>query len=88
MKLSDFTELLQAHPDKQFGLVLPGLNAVPASFHITEVGHVKETFGIYILDASAYFRRTFCFPRTLFPSRYEAVGRAKANTFGDGVSSI
>lgn len=44
MKLSHFTELLQAHPNKQFHLVLPGLNTVPVSFHITEVGHVTKKF--------------------------------------------
>lgn len=44
MKLSQFTDLLQAHPDKQFHLLLPGLNPVPISFHITEVGHVTKKF--------------------------------------------
>ncbi len=44
MKLSQFTELLQAHPAKPFRLVLPGQNTVPVSFHITEVGHVTKRF--------------------------------------------
>ena len=44
MKLSQFTNLLQAHPDKQFHLVLPGETVVPVSFHITEVGHVIKKF--------------------------------------------
>ncbi len=44
MKLSQFTSLLQAHPDKPFHLVLPGLDTVPVSFHITEVGHVQKKF--------------------------------------------
>lgn len=44
MKLSQFTGLLQAYPDKQFHLVLPALNPVPLSFHITEVGHVTKKF--------------------------------------------
>lgn len=44
MKLSHFTNLLQAHPDKQFHLVLPGDSPVPISFHITEVGHVTKKF--------------------------------------------
>ena len=44
MKLSQFSGLLQAHPDKQFHLTLPGDNAVPVSFHITEVGHVTKKF--------------------------------------------
>ena len=44
MKLSQFTDLLQAHPDKPFHLVLPGGGAVPVSFHITEVGHVAKKF--------------------------------------------
>lgn len=44
MKLSRFSELLQSHPDKPFHLVLPGSGTVPASFHITEVGHVTKKF--------------------------------------------
>ncbi len=44
MKLSQFSALLEAHPDKPFHLVLPGDNVVPASFHITEVGHVTKKF--------------------------------------------
>lgn len=44
MKLSHFTDLLQSHPNKPFHLVLPGLNTVPISFHITEVGHVTKKF--------------------------------------------
>ncbi len=44
MKLSQFTSLLQDHPEKQFHLVLPGDHAVPVSFHITEVGHITKKF--------------------------------------------
>ena len=44
MTLSQFAELLQTHPDKQFHLALPDNAAVPVSFHITEVGHVAKTF--------------------------------------------
>ncbi len=44
MKLSQFTSLLEAHPDTPFHLVLPGENTLPASFHITEVGHVTKKF--------------------------------------------
>ncbi len=44
MKLSHFKELLQAHPNKQFRLVLPDRNAVPISFHITEVAHIQKRF--------------------------------------------
>lgn len=44
MKISQFTHLLETHPDKLFHLVLPGENIVPASFHITEVGHVTKKF--------------------------------------------
>jgi len=44
MKLSQLTDLLQSHPQKHFHLVLPGANAVPVSFHITEVGHVTKKF--------------------------------------------
>lgn len=44
MKLSQFTGLLRAYPEKQFHLSLPGLTTVPVSFHITEVGHVTKKF--------------------------------------------
>ena len=44
MKLSVLNELLQAHRDKQFHLVLPNDRAVPISFHITEVAHVQKRF--------------------------------------------
>ena len=44
MKLSHLTQLLQTYPDRHFHLVLPGLNTVPVSFHITEVGHVSKKF--------------------------------------------
>jgi len=44
MKLSQFTDLLQANPEKPFHLVLPGQTTVPVSYHITEVGHVTKRF--------------------------------------------
>ncbi len=44
MNLSQFTDLLRTHPDKPFHLVLPGANAVPVSFHITEIGLVTKKF--------------------------------------------
>ena len=44
MKLSQFTDLLQNHPENTFRLVLPGSHTVPLSFHITEVGHVVKKF--------------------------------------------
>ncbi len=44
MKLTQFQELLQDHPDKPFHLVLPSQSAVPVSFHITEVAHVQKRF--------------------------------------------
>ena len=44
MKLSELKDLLQAHRDKQFALVLPNQGAVPVSFHITEVAYVQKRF--------------------------------------------
>ena len=44
MKLSEFKTLLQNNRDKGFRLVLPDQNAVPISFHITEVALVQKTF--------------------------------------------
>lgn len=44
MKLTQFAELLTAHSDKPFALVLPNSDAVPTWFHITEVAHVQKRF--------------------------------------------
>lgn len=44
MTLSQFKTLLQENRDKGFRLVLPDQNAVPISFHITEVAFVQKTF--------------------------------------------
>ncbi len=44
MKLIEFKNLLQSHSDKQFRLILPDQNAIPISFHITEVAHVQKRF--------------------------------------------
>jgi hypothetical protein len=44
MTLSQFKTLLQNNRDKGFRLVLPDQNAVPISFHITEVAFVQKTF--------------------------------------------
>lgn len=44
MKLSAFSGLLQAHPDKAFRLMLPDRSTVPVAFHITEVAHVQKRF--------------------------------------------
>ena len=44
LKLSAFKTLLEAHRTKQFRLVLPNTNAIPVSFHITEVAHMQKRF--------------------------------------------
>jgi hypothetical protein len=44
MKLNTLEDLLQTHSDKQFALVLPNQNAIPISFHITEVAYVQKRF--------------------------------------------
>ena len=44
MRLSAFKDLLQAYRDKPFRLILPNQNAVPVSFHITEVAHIQKRF--------------------------------------------
>ncbi len=44
MTLSEFKTLLQNNRDKGFRLVLPDKNAVPISFHVTEVAFVQKTF--------------------------------------------
>lgn len=54
MTLSQFKSLLQANRDKGFRLVLPDKNAVPISFHITEVAFVQKTF----IDCGGTLRET------------------------------
>ncbi len=44
MTLLEFKTLLQNNPTKLFQVVLPHGDAVPISFHITEVGRVEKTF--------------------------------------------
>jgi hypothetical protein len=44
MTLHEFKLLLAEYPDRPFQLRLPGGDAVPQSFHITEVGRVQKTF--------------------------------------------
>jgi hypothetical protein len=54
MKLSQFKTLLQNNRDKGFRLVLPDQNAVPISFHITEVAFTQKTF----MDCGGTMRET------------------------------
>jgi hypothetical protein len=54
MKLEQFKDLLQTHREKQFRLVLPNQVAVPISFHITEVAHVRKRF----IDCGGKFHTT------------------------------
>ncbi len=44
MNLSELKSLLTAHSDRFFRIALPEGNAVPVSFHVTEVGRVQKTF--------------------------------------------
>jgi hypothetical protein len=44
MNLQEFRALLGTHPDKNLRLLLPDGEAIPASFHVTEVGHVAKSF--------------------------------------------
>lgn len=44
MKLSEFQNLLRAHPGKGLRLTLPDGRSVPEEFHVTEVGHVTKRF--------------------------------------------
>ncbi len=56
MKLSQLKSLLSEHSDLYFRLKLPGGGAVPLSFHITEVGHVRKRF----IDCGGTLRETEC----------------------------
>jgi Family of unknown function (DUF6428) len=44
MTLSELKSQLAAHPDLVFRLQLPDGDAVPVSFHVTEIGRVNKTF--------------------------------------------
>jgi len=44
MKLSDLKSLLSEHSARFFRIQLPDGEAVPLSFHVTEVGRVHKTF--------------------------------------------
>lgn len=44
MILETFLTLLAEHPDASLQMILPGQNAVPAHFHVTEVGRVQKDF--------------------------------------------
>jgi hypothetical protein len=44
MNLSELKSLLRQHADRHFRIQLPDGEAVPVSFHVTEVGRVQKTF--------------------------------------------
>lgn len=44
MNLAAFKASLARHPEKDVRFVLPDGDAIPARFHVTEVGHVVKTF--------------------------------------------
>lgn len=44
MNLTELTSLLTNHSSRVFRIVLPGGDAVPISFHVTEVGRVHKVF--------------------------------------------
>ncbi|MGL4399115.1 MAG: DUF6428 family protein [Luteolibacter sp.] len=54
MILSQLKSLLADHSDRFFRIVLPDGGAVPVSFHVTEVGHVRKTF----IDCGGMLRET------------------------------
>lgn len=44
MTLAELKSLLTQHADRNFRIALPDGNAVPVSFHVTEVGRLHKTF--------------------------------------------
>lgn len=44
MKLDELKSLLTEHSQRNFSIALPDGNAVPVSFHVTEVGRIDKTF--------------------------------------------
>lgn len=53
MNTSSFKAALERHPDKFVRFVLPEGDAIPATFHVTEVGHVVKNF----IDCGGTVRR-------------------------------
>ena len=54
MNLSELKSLLATHSGRSFRIALPDGDAVPVSFHVTEVGRVQKTF----LDCGGTLRET------------------------------
>lgn len=54
MNVKSLAAVLQAHPGKLPRFILPGANAIPGHFHVTEVGHVTKNF----IDCGGTVRKT------------------------------
>lgn len=54
MQLNELKSLLAGNADRHFRIRLPDGNAIPQSFHVTEIGHVRKTF----LDCGGTRRET------------------------------
>jgi Family of unknown function (DUF6428) len=54
MKLNELKSLLADHSDRHFRIRLPDGDAIPLSFHVTEIGRVTKTF----LDCGGKRRET------------------------------
>ena len=52
MNVTQLKSLLQSHPEHIVELVLPDGRAIPAHFHVTEVGHIAKKF----VDCGGTFR--------------------------------
>jgi hypothetical protein len=44
MNITELKKVLELNPDKGLQFILPDQTAIPAHFHITEVGHVQKDF--------------------------------------------
>jgi hypothetical protein len=44
MNITELKAILEENPAKRIDFILPDKTAIPAHFHITEVGHVKKDF--------------------------------------------
>lgn len=54
MQLNELKSLLAVNADRHFRIRLPEGDAIPLSFHVTEIGHVRKTF----LDCGGTRRET------------------------------
>lgn len=78
MNLPELKERLRAHPDLNVSILRPDGTAIPAHYHLTEVGHVAKRF----VDCGGKFRTSeTCVLQTHFASTRDDGHRLTAGKF-------